>query len=274
MAVDSPIVSVIMPAYNAEKYIAESIQSILNQTYGKWELIVVNDGSNDDTCNVVNLYKDHRIKILSQVNKGVSSARNLGLEKAKGKYITFLDADDTLPPSALDIKCKYLENHPNVDAIHGIISIRDEALKIQSKSYEPFQYENILTKALKLDGRLFFNPGYMVRYNKLNNIKFKQGMTHCEDILFLITLFSSKISYASIPETVYCYRVFDSSAMSNIDAMINGYFDLLKNVMKIPSISYSKTLVMRLKIMRVMLSWYIRKKNIVGLFKIFKVFKS
>jgi teichuronic acid biosynthesis glycosyltransferase TuaG len=89
-----PLVSIIMPAYNAEKTILESIESVLRQTYILWELIVVNDGSEDRTNAVVLAINDERIKLIEQENGGVAKARNNGLCNAKGEYIAFLDSDD------------------------------------------------------------------------------------------------------------------------------------------------------------------------------------
>jgi teichuronic acid biosynthesis glycosyltransferase TuaG len=91
---NKPLVSIIMPAYNAEKTIAESIESVLRQTYINWELIVVNDGSKDSTTAVVLATNDERLRLIEQENGGVANARNNGLNNAKGEYIAFLDSDD------------------------------------------------------------------------------------------------------------------------------------------------------------------------------------
>lgn len=88
------MVSVIMPVYNVEKYVGESIRSVLDQTYADWELIVINDGSTDNTANVVRSFTDPRIRLINQANEGVSAARNHGIQEARGDYIAFLDGDD------------------------------------------------------------------------------------------------------------------------------------------------------------------------------------
>jgi len=269
---DNPLVSIITPAYNAEQYIAEAIQSVLDQTYTHWELLIIDDGSTDNTASIIARFDDKRIKQIKQKNLGVSSARNKGLTLAQGQYITFLDSDDSLPLRSLELRARYLNDHLDTDAIHGAISIRDELLKVETKVYTPFAYENVIKKSLRLNNKMFFNPCYMVRYSKIQNIKFKNGMTHCEDMLFMITLFSRGLSYHSLNETTYCYRVSGSSAMSHLDGMIQGFFELVKNVMKIPSVTYKDTILMRVKIIRIMLSWYIRNKDISGLLRIVKVF--
>ena len=94
-------VSVIMPAYNSEVYIRESIDSVLAQSFTDFELIVVDDGSTDTTAAIVKSYADSRIRLIRQANQGVSVARNTGLEAAQGQFITFLDSDDLYYPDFL-----------------------------------------------------------------------------------------------------------------------------------------------------------------------------
>ena len=99
------LVSIIIPSFNSETYISETIDSILNQTYPYWEAIVVDDGSSDETCSIVKRYSqnDKRIQLFLRVStaKGASVCRNIGIEKAIGKYIIFLDSDDLLAPFCL-----------------------------------------------------------------------------------------------------------------------------------------------------------------------------
>lgn len=110
---NNPKVSVIIPAYNAEKFIEETLQSVLNQSFQDFELIVLNDGSKDKTPEIVQEFcnKDIRIKLINKANTGVSDTRNLGIELAQGEYIAFLDADDLYLPTYLEKKVKFLENN-------------------------------------------------------------------------------------------------------------------------------------------------------------------
>lgn len=100
-----PAISVIIPAYNAQEYLRECLDSVLAQSFSDFEAIVVNDGSTDDTLKIAEEYarKDPRIKILNEVNSGVSTARNIGIKSAKGTWVIFLDSDDILTPDALSI---------------------------------------------------------------------------------------------------------------------------------------------------------------------------
>jgi glycosyltransferase involved in cell wall biosynthesis len=106
---NKPLVSIIMPAYNAEKTIVDSIESVLRQTYINWELIVVNDGSKDSTSEVVLAINDERLRLIEQENGGVANARNNGINYAKGEYIAFLDSDDLWVEEKLEIQITTLE---------------------------------------------------------------------------------------------------------------------------------------------------------------------
>jgi glycosyltransferase involved in cell wall biosynthesis len=115
------LVSVIITSYNQGKYLNDSIESLLNQSYKNWECIIINDGSEDDTEKIALHYsgKDSRISYQFQINQGVAPARNLGISKAKGDFIQFLDADDYLHPGKFSHQISVLINHPQIDMLFG-----------------------------------------------------------------------------------------------------------------------------------------------------------
>jgi len=114
---NQPLVSVIIPAYNASLYISEAIQSVLEQDYKNIEIIVINDGSTDDTSSILEEFNNNII-IINQENSGAAVARNKGLRAARGEYIAFLDADDVWLPGKLYTQVKYLEDHPDVGMVY------------------------------------------------------------------------------------------------------------------------------------------------------------
>lgn len=121
---DSPLVSVIIPAYNAEKYIAETLESVYAQTYRPIEVIVVDDGSTDRTAEVVNSFRGRKadkidLIYIPQRNSGPSRARNKGIKASKGKYIAFLDSDDLWPEEKLSGQVGLMESHPDAGLIFG-----------------------------------------------------------------------------------------------------------------------------------------------------------
>lgn len=118
------IVTVLMPAYNAGAYIAEAIDSILNQTMPHFELLIINDGSTDNTGVIIDSYKDERIVVITRENQGVASALNLGLQHAKGKYIARFDADDVCFPDRLRKQMDFLERY------HDHLAVGSDAIYI------------------------------------------------------------------------------------------------------------------------------------------------
>lgn len=132
---DNPLVSIIIPAYNAEKFIAEALDSVCTQTYRPLEIIVIDDGSKDKTADVVKNYQEINTQTFKQCdlfyyyqeNGGPSCARNTGIQKTRGKYITFLDADDLWPKEKLQKQVDLMETHKNVVLLFGDVKRFSEA---------------------------------------------------------------------------------------------------------------------------------------------------
>lgn len=259
---NQPSVSIITPAYNAEKFIKETIKSVLEQTLSDWELIVIDDGSTDDTAKIVKSFLDSRIIFTQQINAGVSSARNKGLELAKGKYITFLDADDILPPRSLEVRIKYLESNPDIELVDGNISVKDMDMKNDIRIYEPYYNGLLLPRLVALDSQVFFNVCYMFKREILSNVRFKEKMTHAEDLLFYMELSNLySVNYGFVPETIYWYRIGHTSAMTNLDGLEDGYLQLIQEVKKLHNISKIDFFIFKTKIAKIMfLSWLSQKK--------------
>lgn len=114
MKIINELVSIIMPAFNCEKYVAESIESVLKQTYTNWEMIIVNDKSSDNTKKIIEMYEksESRIKLINlEKNQGAAVARNIALEEAKGQYIAFLDSDDRWKNKKLEKQLNFMKNN-------------------------------------------------------------------------------------------------------------------------------------------------------------------
>ena len=152
-----------MAAYNAGQYIKVSIESVLNQTLKNWELIIINDGSSDDTEDKIKFYDDSRIKYLVQSNRGVSTARNIGLSLMAGNFFCFLDADDFLPPESLEHRYNKMVRNPEIEFLDGKVCIYDRDLKRKIKSWKPTFQGNPLNELLKISNSCFFSPTWMIR---------------------------------------------------------------------------------------------------------------
>lgn len=120
-----PLVSIITPTLNRARLLPDAIKSVLGQTFSDWEHIIVDDGSTDNTEDVVRKFTDNRIIYINRFKqRGISAARNLGLRLASGKYIAFLDSDDLLAPKSLSLRARFLEKHPRVALACGLMALQ------------------------------------------------------------------------------------------------------------------------------------------------------
>ena len=219
------LVSVIIPVYNAEKYLAECIESVVNQTEQSWQLILVNDGSVDLSDSICQSYaeKDSRICYIKQENAGVSAARNAGIEKASGKWITFLDADDTLSQDALSLPTFSEQNvqmimggHSNI--IDGLsfdkksISITAKAMQLCILDIVSFKKQYPETSMIgvynhwSVWGRFF-----LTSIIKENGICFSKDIRLGEDLLFCMEYYNNINSVALNYSKIYFYRPNEAS---------------------------------------------------------------
>jgi glycosyltransferase involved in cell wall biosynthesis len=115
-----PEISIILPTYNRAKHLPKAIESVINQTYEDWELIIIDDGSKDDTFAAINPYLDSlRIRYIKHKNRKAGYARNAGIQASYGQYITFIDSDDIYFPNHLQTRIDYMKSHPELDLIYG-----------------------------------------------------------------------------------------------------------------------------------------------------------
>ncbi len=115
-----PEISIILPTYNRAKHLPKAIESVINQTFEDWELIIIDDGSKDDTFAVVDPYLDSlKIRYIKHKNRQAGYARNAGIQASYGQYITFIDSDDIYFPNHLQTRIDYMKSHPELDLIYG-----------------------------------------------------------------------------------------------------------------------------------------------------------
>lgn len=193
---NNPLISVIIPAYNVEDYIARGIESVLNQTYQELEVVIVDDGSEDDTVKVIKEYekKDKRVKLFLKDNGGVSSARNLALMKCVGEYVVFLDSDDWLEKHTLQHLINMLDDE-NVYLISGdcfFAYLNDDGSIRKEKHRDKYRKVRITKKeALLTTGTGEYNlqsSCYKLYSKKIiteNDIRFREDIAHGEDGLFV-----------------------------------------------------------------------------------------
>jgi len=209
--------SIIIPCYNAEKYIEETIQSVINQTYQDWELIIIDDGSKDSSRQIISTYlDDKRISYQYQENSGVSIARNNGITKANGKYITFLDADDVWFSNNLEEKIRYIENQ-KVDAVYSLFDTihgkKDFVTKIVTVANQPTLKDILLQK-----GNYSTAPsGIVLKSEILQKIGgFDAHLSNNADQDIWIRILSNNYKIALLEKPLWQYRVHERNMSSNI----------------------------------------------------------
>jgi|TARA_B100000315_G_C14467437_1_gene536636 glycosyltransferase involved in cell wall biosynthesis len=225
----SDLISIIMPVYNCEKYIRESIKSVICQTYQNWELLIVNDGSTDSTKDKIHGFSDDRIRYFEQENRGVSFARNVALKYMKGNYFCLLDSDDVLPVESLYSRLKIFRENSDVSFVDGKVIFVDEDMRLLGDEFIP-SYRGIpYRRLLKISNSCYFGPSWMIRNDSKVKYSFREGMTHAEDLLFYLTISKSgKYDYTDRP--VLYYRDNPGSAMKDLEGLEEGYSKLLESV--------------------------------------------
>lgn len=197
-----PMVSVIIPCYNTERYLSACLESVLAQTYQDFEIIAVNDGSPDQCGEILKTYaeKDARIRVYTQENKGQSSARNVGLNIARGHYILFLDSDDKLPSYAIAKLLEIAQTHqvPVVVSRYYGVSNEEDAHKV-------FVHRKNIFDSFVNDRKIHSSVwNRLYHRDAIGSLRFKEGI-YFEDWPFQTILFSTLSSYATTELSCYIY---------------------------------------------------------------------
>jgi len=253
-----PLVSIIIPAFNASAWITDAIKSVLEQSYKNWELIIVNDGSTDNTFETASSFKDKRIRVMSQENRGVSAARNSGLAKMNGEYFCFLDADDILPSDSLAARVELFLEKPDVNFVDGRVEVRDMNQKKILRVYQPTFQGNPFDKLINLSGECYLGLTWMIRRDLNKTYRFNEGMTHCEDLLFFTELSQDGI-YDYVEQTVLIYRINPKSAMSNLKGLESGYNKMIHELKQKSLIDGKQEKLLSKKTNLIMLKSYLKK---------------
>lgn len=221
-------VSVIIPIYNGEKYFADCIQSILDQSSTNIEIIVINDGSTDGSLSLIKRYaqNDSRIVVINQKNKGVSAARNAGLSKARGDYIMFVDADDYIArKDALELLIDFAKENGNPDVV-CFRRVGDTRGRKAPSGYSKLNDSIIGRMIVDETINTLWDKLYKKSIIKENSIKFPVGIRMAEDLLFNVQYFCEAKTIGFFDEELYYYRE-DNQESATKKYMPNKYDDLM-----------------------------------------------
>lgn len=224
------LVSIIVPVYNSGKFLEECLDSLIEQTYKNLEIICIDDGSTDDSLEILNKYKmmDDRIIVLSQENKGQSIARNLGIEVSKGRYINFTDSDDVILPNTIEYSLNQIKTY-QLDAVYynmEIFTPKNNFVCLNGKYFEPSspimdtRKDEVCINFTNAAPALFDNA-----LIKQNNITFPEGMLY-EDWVFMckFNIYAKKVYWYNFP----FYRYRRKFEATSTDVITERCFDLFK----------------------------------------------
>ena len=225
---ENSLISIVIPVYNAEKYLEQCLNSIQNQTYKNFEVILVNDGSMDHSESIcMDFVKvDTRFKYFTKVNGGASSARNFGLDYVLGDFITFIDADDWVDENHLEVLLNNIkENNSDmaVSSIKKFDNVRNFEFRVYSKqekyllNYNKLNREEFLVILPKL---IHASNSYKIAVSKLfkkelvTDVRFDESIVYGEDLDFFFKLYNKVNSISYVDEVTYIYRLHDESFSS------------------------------------------------------------
>jgi len=220
----SPLISVLIPVYNGEKYLRESLDSVIAQTYTNLEILCMDDGSTDKSTDILKEYasKDSRIKVFNQPNSGVAVARNALLDSAGGDFIAFLDADDTWAQRALEVALYFIQKE-NADVAEfstgrtDLSAIKDYAADYQKTECRVITDMNVFLKKDRKQSSWITIWNKLYRAESIKGLYFDENLAYEEDYWFSLLVADKIEKKVIIPLTLHYYRVSDTSVTGKIN---------------------------------------------------------
>ncbi len=210
----TPILSIIIPTYNAEKFISQAIQSILDQTYNNFELIIINDASTDNTKSIIETFDDSRIKYFeNEKNEGIVFSRNKGLKLARGEYIGMLDADDIVYPEKFKLQIDFLEKNKDFGMVGSWARFIDENGKYLTGSWK-LKASPKMIPSIMLFKNYFLQSAVLYRRECIGSFSFKEGFEIGEDYLIWYEILKKWKAW-NLQQYLLDYRVHEKSITQN-----------------------------------------------------------
>ena len=240
----NPLVSIVVPCYNREKYIETCINSVLSQDYENWECIIINDGSKDNTLNLVRSFelKEKRICVIDQENLGVSEARNKGIDHATGDFLFFLDSDDKLSNDVISTLVAAYENNDIITGVITAMAFADQSVVDGSQVLHPkegnvtFENNNFEVLIRTMESGLtpvVQNRLYRKDFIDENNFRFKPGIVHEDELWFFETMLLAK-NVKFVNKKTYFYRIdHQHSITKNLnDRNLESYIKIMEEIVQ------------------------------------------
>lgn len=238
------LLSIIIPIYNAEKYLFKTLQTLVSQTVEdhKYEIILINDGSTDNSDNIcVDFMQNHRnILLINQENRGVSSARNKGLEVAKGKYITFVDSDDYVANNYVEVILKIVKSKKELYILNNYLDYRNE-IKIEKQwlnEDKQYNYDEIVNLFMEYKLNAPWDKIFLKSIIDRFNIRFKKNLNMGEDLIFCLDYLEKTNEVLLVDKSIYyhvnnieglCHRKINLNQIDEFDAIFNKMIQFARN---------------------------------------------
>jgi glycosyltransferase involved in cell wall biosynthesis len=204
----SPKVTVLMPVYNGERFLREAVESILNQTFGDFEFLIIDDGSLDRSAEIIRGYDDPRIRLIrNETNLGIVASLNRGIDQAQGEYIARMDCDDISMPARLEKQVAFMEKHPGVGVCGTWARVIDDRGQVVSLRRSP---QGKAAHRLCWRPTPFIHPTCMLRSALLKEYRYLPGFPHAEDYELWLRL-CRRTLFANIGEYLLHYRAHDAN---------------------------------------------------------------
>jgi glycosyltransferase involved in cell wall biosynthesis len=224
-------ISIVIPAYNAELTILDTIKSVQKQTFSDWELIIINDGSTDKTLEIVSAIKDSRIEVFSYENKGLSVARNRGISRATADFIAFLDADDLWTPDKLELQLAALQKNPKAGVAYSWTLNMNETGNIFHSGNNVFFEGNVYGELL-ICNFIANGSNPLIRREAIESVgQFDPTLSSCEDWDYWFRL-ASNWDFTVVPKPQILYRHSSGSMSAKVDIMEEAYLTVLNRALK------------------------------------------
>jgi teichuronic acid biosynthesis glycosyltransferase TuaG len=228
----NPLISIITPAFNAETYLPETIESILNQTYKNWELLITDDASTDETEMIVRDFQniDIRIKYFKlTINSGAAIARQESIDKRNGNMIAFLDSDDLWLPEKLEVQLDFMKREKSCFSYTGFRRISYDGIEVgrQISVPESLDFKNLLKNTA------IATSSVMIDLERIGEIKFTPGFLH-EDFILWLEILQSGFVANGFNKDLMRYRILKNSLSRNKVKSIHAVWRIYREKFKIP----------------------------------------
>jgi len=223
-------ITILMPNYNNAPFLDEAVQSMLDQSFGQFVFLIVDDGSTDNSIEIIQRYQDPRIKLIcKEKNSGIVDTLNIGLEHTHTKYFVRMDGDDTCHPDRLKILFEYMETHPHIGVCGSHIQLFGNSKDVWKQELD----------TNKIKARMIYSNGvthgpsiFRTQLLKDNGITYRNRHPYMEDYDLFIRL-KHFTEFAHVDATLYNYRMLQhNSTVKNKDSQVNRYFNIYKDVLE------------------------------------------